>query len=135
MVNDNQLNLLRRMAQHARVADMDVALGANVLEALVDGLTKARDAEGTVRGMVDALTSVFPPGFRGDNPVWACGKLADEFQDRSSELAAAQARAERLTKALDGTTRMMESYYKPSARVYAWMGDIITANRAALGEE
>lgn len=51
---------------------------------LSDMRRRAERAEGIVTSMVHELRTVLPSGYRGDNPVWACGKLADSVTDLRS---------------------------------------------------
>ena len=48
-------------------------------------IRRAESAEAIERGMVNALRGVFPPGFVGDNPVWACEKVADQITSSRAE--------------------------------------------------
>lgn len=48
---------------------------------LSDMRRRAERAEGTVSSMIHELRPVLPAGWRGDNPVWACGKIADYVAD------------------------------------------------------
>lgn len=55
---------------------------------------------GTVEGMIGELKPVFRPGFVGDNPVWACGKLRDDYEALQSENELLRAEIGRLREAL-----------------------------------
>ena len=61
---------------------------------LSDMKRRAERAEGTVNSMIHELRDVLPSGFRGDNPVWACGKLADRVVDLDAMVISADERGE-----------------------------------------
>lgn len=55
-MTDAQLQLLRRIADQGRQAGMDVALGANVLAALLDELEAAQaERDGAIRALGDIV--------------------------------------------------------------------------------
>ena len=66
-----------------------------------DVLAAFNDALGTVEGMIRELKPVFRPGFVGDNPVWACGKLRDDFEDLRDQNETLHAEVERLRAELE----------------------------------
>jgi hypothetical protein len=78
-MTEAQIQLLRRMADQGRIADMDIGIGANVLAGVLDEIERlrlaARRAEGNER-------------------------LAAMVQEMSVELEALRARAERAEAAL-----------------------------------
>ncbi len=53
--------------------------------------TELADANATITGMVAALTPILPLDFQGDNPVWACGKLRDAYQELAADPGASGA--------------------------------------------
>jgi hypothetical protein len=59
MMNQAQLQLLRRMADQGRVASMDVALGANVLAGLLDALAAAQARAERAEGLAKHVIRVF----------------------------------------------------------------------------
>ncbi len=59
-------------------------------------LSEFNSVLGTVDSMIRELKPVFRPGFVGDNPVWACGKLRDDFEDLRDQIEPLRAENERL---------------------------------------
>lgn len=53
---------------------------------LADMQRRAERAESTTASMIHELKPILPSGFRGDNPVWACGKIVDRVQEMGSTI-------------------------------------------------
>ena len=73
------------------------------------------DLSGTTQAIIDTLRPVLPSGFRGDNPVWACGKLVDYIDDLRSQLESLRAE---LLAAQDDTTwvRQQRDFWRTTAQ-------------------
>lgn len=51
-------------------------------------------AQMVLDSMIRELKPVFRPGFVGDNPVWACGRLRDDYEALQAEVHSLKAAAE-----------------------------------------
>lgn len=63
----------RQEAHYEEVAQLRMELAA--ME------RRAEKAEQTAEGVINTLRPILPSGFRGDNPIWACGKLVDHVEE------------------------------------------------------
>ena len=70
------------------------ALANRHAEDLKAALRRLDHERGVVQSMIEALRSVLPVGFRGDNPVWACEKIADRMADLRGQVEYATERAQ-----------------------------------------
>lgn len=80
MTNDDEPTFARRFIPDERQEAHYQEVAKLRLE-LATMERRAKDAELTAASMISALRPVLSSQFRGDNPVWACGKLVDYIED------------------------------------------------------
>lgn len=63
-LNQQHLNLLRTMGENAKAADMDVAMGANVLLSLLDEIARLQEQVAAMSILLDAAAKGSKPDAR-----------------------------------------------------------------------